>query len=63
MSESESYNSNCIADLCDIIMLLCISQCNLIKFKLYELLLMLSKTTIKIMNAFHPWAVGYIFFQ
>ena len=32
-----SYNSNCIADLCDIIMLLFISQYNLIKVKLYDL--------------------------
>ena len=25
--------------------------------------LMLSKTNIKIINAFHPWAVGYFFFS
>ena len=39
---------------------------NLIKFMNYmykNLPLMLSKTNIKIMNAFHPWDGGYNFFQ
>ena len=37
---------------------------NLINFMNYKNLpLMLSKTNIKIMNAFHPWDGGYDFFQ